>query len=49
MTYAATSTNSNSNHATTAPHRKNAALRSNSLNRPLTSCSNSLRKARAKP
>ena len=30
MTYAATSTSSNSNHAPTAPHRKNAALRSNS-------------------
>ena len=30
MTYAATSTSSNSNHATTAPHRKNAAHRSNS-------------------
>ena len=32
MTYAATSTNSNAsrNHSTTAPHRKNAALRSNS-------------------
>lgn len=42
MTYASTNT-------TTAAHRKNAALRSNSLNRPLTSCSNSLRKARAKP
>ena len=32
MTYAATNTNSNANRnqSTTAPHRKNAALRSNS-------------------
>ncbi len=47
MTYTTTSTNSNNNrnHSTTAPHRKNAALRSNS---PISSAPLNARTPRSK-